>query len=57
MPLAIVLGFTCEMGVRGFWLAFTCALLLQDIIVTMIIVCTDWDAVRKVDEDAELKNS
>ena len=28
MPLALVLGFTLEMGVRGFWLGFTCALLM-----------------------------
>lgn len=53
MPLALVLGFKLEMGVRGFWLGFTCALLLQDIIVTLIIVCTDWDSVRADKEISE----
>lgn len=47
MPLALILGFKMDMGVRGFWLAFTIAISLQDIIVTAIIVFTDWYAVAK----------
>ena len=50
MPLALVLGFTLEMGVRGFWLGFACALLMQDIIVTLIIVCSDWDSAAPEDD-------
>lgn len=26
MPMAILLGFKLDMGVKGFWLGFTCAL-------------------------------
>ena len=59
MPLALVLGFKFDMGVRGFWMAFTCALALQDLIITMIIFCTDWDeAGRKANaEDGEVGSS
>mmetsp|Transcript_37541 Transcript_37541/g.49370 ORF Transcript_37541/g.49370 Transcript_37541/m.49370 type:complete len:158 (+) Transcript_37541:991-1464(+) len=42
LPLALTFGFKMDMDVRGFWLGFTLALALQDIIVTLIIVCTDW---------------
>lgn len=47
MPLALLLGFKYEWGVYGFWFAFTCALALQDIIITLIIVCADWDEAGK----------
>jgi len=42
MPLALVLGFKKDMGVQGFWIGFTVALTLQDVIVSLIIVCADW---------------
>ena len=42
LPLALVLGFKMEMGVRGFWLGFTVAIICQDIFVTMVIVCSSW---------------
>ena len=51
MPLALVLGFTLEMGVRGFWLGFTCALLMQDVIVSLIVVCTNWSEVQPADDE------
>jgi Na+-driven multidrug efflux pump len=35
------------MGVRGFWLAFTVGVGLQDLIVGLIVVTTDWQAVSK----------
>ena len=55
MPLALVLGFTLGMGVRGFWLGFTCALLLQDIIVSLIVVCTNWSEVKTSEDEDEVQ--
>ena len=52
LPLALTFGFKMDQGVRGFWLGFTIALALQNLIVTSIIVCTNW---RGVYEDQ--KNS
>jgi len=49
MPLAIVFGFRMEMGVRGFWLGFTLAMALQDLTVSSIIVCADWNLAAKGD--------
>ena len=43
MPLALLLGFKYEFGVKGFWLGFTFALVLQDVIVTIIILCANWN--------------
>ena len=45
MPLALVLAFKFNMNVMGFWLGFSVALLIKEIIVTLIIVCTDWNNV------------
>ena len=42
LPLALVLGFKLEMGIRGFWLGFTIALIFQDLLVTLIICRADW---------------
>jgi len=41
--LAIVLGFKLDMGLTGFWVGFTAALILQDILVSLIIVFADWN--------------
>jgi len=43
LPLALVLGFKIEMGLVGFWLGFTIALTMQNIVVTLIIFCANWD--------------
>ena len=42
LPLALVFGFKLEMGIRGFWLGFTIALIFQDLLVTLIICRADW---------------
>ena len=42
LPLALVLGFKLGMGVRGFWLGFTVALICQDILVTLVILRSKW---------------
>ena len=47
MPLALLLGFRMGLGVKGFWSGFICALTLQDIIVSLIIVCADWNIAGK----------
>ena len=47
LPLALVLGFKMEMGVKGFWLGFTVAIICQDIFVTMVIVCSSWAVDQK----------
>ena len=52
LPLALVLGFKMEMGVRGFWLGFTGAIICTDIFVTMVIVCSSW----AVDDNTKLVN-
>ena len=56
MPLALVLAFKYDMGVRGFWIGFSCALVIKETIVTLIIVCADWDRVIS-DDDAEAEKS
>lgn len=55
LPLALVLGFKLEMGVVGFWSGFTVALTLQDIFVSIIIVCADWNVGNKAQEELEAK--
>lgn len=47
VPLALVLGFKYNQGVSGFWLGFTIALFVLDIIVALIIMRTDWKNVGK----------
>ncbi len=57
MPLALLLGFKLDMGVKGFWLGFTFALILQDIIVSLIILCADWNVQDpKNNEDDAFEN-
>ena len=55
MPLAMVLGFKMGMGVRGFWLGFTFAIVAQNVIVMVIIVLADWNVVAKKDKDASIE--
>ena len=55
LPLALVFGFKMEMGVRGFWLGFTVAIICQDIFVTIVIVCSNW-AVDQKTEPIDEKN-
>ena len=55
LPLALVLGFKMEMGLVGFWIGFTAALTLQDILVSGIIVCADWNIGTKLEEELEAK--
>ena len=47
MPLALLFGFKLDFGVVGFWMGFTIALTMQDIIVTCIILCSDWHYISK----------
>ena len=56
MPIALVLGFKMDMGVRGFWLGFTVALALQDIIVTTIICCSNWNIPNKEQDNKVIEN-
>ena len=49
LPLALVFGFKMEMGVRGFWLGFTVAIICQIIFVTMVIVCSSWTVDQKTE--------
>lgn len=44
LPLAIYLGFTKNLELVGFWLGFTIALVLLDIIVGVIVIRSDWSA-------------
>ncbi len=44
------------MDVRGFWLAFTIGILLQDLIVGLIIVTTNWQAVTEITTKADGAN-
>ena len=55
LPLALVLGFKLEMGLRGFWLGFTVALIFQNAIVTLIICRADW-AVNEKREKAHAQS-
>lgn len=61
MPLALVLGFKKDMGLTGFWLSFVFALVLQDTIVTGIIVTADWEigkkAKGKIEQASEVDGS
>ena len=53
MPLAIIMGFKLEMGLTGFWLGFTAALILQNILVSLIIVFADWNIGSKMLDEFE----
>lgn len=55
LPLALVLGFKVEMGLVGFWLGFTIALTMQNIIVSLIIFCANWEIGTKAQEELEAK--
>ena len=55
LPLALVFGFKLEMGIRGFWLGFTIALIFQDTLVTLIICRADW-AINEKKEKAHAQS-
>ena len=50
MPLALVFGFTLEMGLVGFWLGFIIAMFLLDVVMTVVIATSDWEIGKKHDE-------
>ena len=55
MPLALLLGFRMDMGVKGFWLGFTFALIAQDVIISVIIVLADWNVTDKEEGDVSVE--
>ena len=55
MPLALILGFKADMGLTGFWLGFTVAISMQDIVVTLIIVFADWNIGTKMQDELEAR--
>ena len=43
MPLAMWLGFTRHLNLLGFWEGFLIAIIILDIIIAFVVVCSDWD--------------
>ena len=42
LPLALHWGFTKELGVKGFWLGYFVALVIQDFTIAGFVVTADW---------------
>lgn len=53
MPLALILGFKADMGLVGFWLGFTIALTMQNILVGLIIMFADWNIGTKLQDELD----
>lgn len=45
LPLALLFGFTLEMGVAGLWFGYTIASIFLDAGFWVIINCCDWDLI------------
>jgi len=45
MPLALVLAFTCKMGIQGLWLGYSIACVILDIGFFFIISCPNWSKI------------
>lgn len=54
LPLAIYLGFNKGLALYGFWLGFTLAVTILDLLVIVLVMRADWD--RK-EEQAEEEDS
>ena len=52
LPLALVLGFRLNMGVRGFWLGFTVALIVKECLVSIVILRSSWAPDQKTEPTA-----
>ena len=44
LPSALYLGFSLKMGLNGFWLSYSVAMLGVDIIVSYIVITSKWEA-------------
>ena len=44
LPLALYLGFTKGLELYGFWMGFSFALVILDLIVATIVIRSDWSA-------------
>jgi hypothetical protein len=42
LPIALLLGFKAQMGVKGFWLGFLIALIIMDTILGYLVVTANW---------------
>jgi uncharacterized membrane protein len=53
LPLAIRLGFKKDLALYGFWLGFTIAVTILDVIVVILVVRADWSRKEEKDEQDE----
>ena len=45
LPLALLFGFTYDMGDRGFWLGMLLAQVVNDIVFFFLIYLPDWEII------------
>jgi len=53
LPIALLLGFKAEMGVKGFWLGFLIALIIMDTILGYLVVSANWSPDMSIEASAK----